>query len=427
MRLDRWLLDPLRLVCLLFGLQALAWYALMPEEPELAYANPRFWSPEAFARFLAIFASLVAGIAFGKTFRPRACGLGSTGRIASRARIRSMFLWSCALMLLVCLVVGALLAGLYHEPGRIEDVFNPHGINNVAKELQAEKPYGSLFLLDVWMVPAAILFQMLGTQGTLPVSRRVAAGLLCLLGLMLLAVSFFYMARTHLIHLLLIAVAASALYRRKRVRVRYAVLAVLAIAAVVALGALVRTGIAVADSFSVPLFDGAVLNTLWDEYVSLYAAGEFNSALMILTLDPDVPRQWAFASVFSRWFGVTEPSYHLNTINIVGIWWYAFGWLACGLALFVGAYLGLLYRCATASDDATDGAKTLYLVTYPGMYAMIRYNYWLQSAFLVPILTAIALQFVVTGPGIPVHAPPGRWRTAAALGRQPARRGGRRQ
>src|SRR5690242_9047123 len=65
MRIDRWVLDPIRVVPALFVAQFTIWYIGMPEVPSMPGTAPRFHGSVAPLRYLAIFALLLSGLAFG--------------------------------------------------------------------------------------------------------------------------------------------------------------------------------------------------------------------------------------------------------------------------------------------------------------------------------------------------------------------------
>src|SRR5262249_284256 len=105
-----------------------------------------------------------------------------------------------------------------------------------------------------------------------------------------------------------------------------------------------------------------------------------------------------------------------GTANVFSLWWWDAGWLGLGLALAVGAWLGVTYVLATDTAARTGFTATVYLISFPGILALTRINYFGETVFIAPILLLLLARLLRPQPMVFGRAP--RAWAASVNGRQ---------
>lgn len=393
MRVDRWLLDPLRLWPALFALQALVWYVGFPERPTIALAAPRFFSRTAVLRFAILFGCLIAGLLLGHVIaayrklhqfapRPLVQSVKTYQQIAFVGVILAAtgeLIYTRAFLRDPMLLVRGFLAGDFAAPSSI---INSQQITGVSS------------LNNVYLVPTAIYAMLAFHPRAWQSTRRRFGRRLALLGVFVILHVVVLSARMFAVYFVAIVVAAYLLERPlQSIRVRYVISAAAFLLFLIWASATLRDG-----GWYVAENGGGYLHPDTQRYVrdtlmQGYFGADFNNALVFLNCAPT--KQYVTSTMFAtvwRKFGYTfvypescypEDSSLFGTANTLALWWIDLGWYAGVFAILVGAFVSFTYRAARAQ---TFGFwTTVFLIAYPGVFSSIRINYFALTIFVLPV------------------------------------------
>ena len=395
-RIERWLLDPLRLWPMIFMVQAAVWYFGFPERPTIPGAAPRFYSTDAGIRYAVLFLALVIGIVSGRFIAWMGDRYeGDRLPLATRLRIwRRM-----AAVGVVLASIGELVyaRALLLNPALVGKALVSGDFAMIAEIVNAQQVTGLSSLINLFTVPTAI-YALLSFDPRLPKRiRRSFIMRLILLGGIVVTHALVLSARMMAIYFVAILAAAYLLQRpQKTLRLRGLAIGATLVLAIVWAGSTLRDGgrrVAYTGySYLHPDTQRYVADTLMQGYFG----ADFNNTLVFLNCE--TMGSYIYTTMFrtiAYKFGVRftlndcfpEMDSVYGTMNALALWWEDMGWWATILAWIVGGWVSYLYVSATHRRDPT--AAILFLISYPGIYSTIRINYFFLTIYIIPLLYVV--------------------------------------
>lgn len=381
----RRVLDPMLVIGALFGVQFISWFLFFPEQPSVIDGEPRYDGVLSVAIFLLMAFFLFSGMAFGKLL-----GKGSFLKVSLDKRACLHFAW-----VIFFFALGANLIRFFSVLGSFQDllsIFEPHGINRLHARL-SDSVLGLASISILWLLPAIIaslLFFRKADKGN--------AWLLLLICLLVLFYSIFNMARTAFFVLVSVLFAAYAYERRSRFSLVGLFFICVILFGFYWINALLRTGVVFAEINGLELYSFEVQYRVFQEYIEKYIAGELNNTFIIMTYAPDPLVNYAYGTLFHAYTDAYAPPHYLNTLNVLGFWYWQFGVLGgAGVSFMVGALLGFFFKRAMSSIDSCNipASAVIYLMLYSGFISITRINYYFLSYFfLSAVLFFVLLVFL---------------------------------
>lgn len=366
---------PLNWVLGILLLQFGFWLVAFPHVPTVVDGEPRENDPYALAILVLIFSSLFCGLLLGSH-----CRLPKIGTTVLSRR------FAVSLALLLHLVVTAAsilqLQFIILNPASLLLILEPAGINRQAAELR-DASFGIPTLVTLWVPALALYLSALNV--------RLTRGVVLLVAILMINVMIYgtlLMSRTHIISAVLMFLGATVVFRPNSITFRRILASALVIFIIVWSNSLIRTGILVSNTEGVGLLSPYVQRVLFQEFVEKYLAGEFNNSLIIATYEADPGRNFLYGTLFSQFADTFRPDRYLNTMNILGYFYWQFGIFGAALvACLFGALLGAVGKLGWRNAHSGVNFFTLlYIVAFPGFLQVSRINYYFLHYFLVPLI-----------------------------------------
>ncbi|MGF6348660.1 oligosaccharide repeat unit polymerase [Variovorax sp. W2I14] len=380
-----WMLEPKNIIALLFFGQFILWLLFFPEVSSVENGEPKIWN------FLSIlfFCSATLVIVFGAF-------IGQISfRVASPPRIRPKTYYRFAIGSLLLSTVATLLKfqPILSDPAMLLLFLQPSGANMIYVAV-SESDFGVASLQTLWVIPAIVFsfFLFSGVHKEFKYFKFFYSILL----LDVLSVAAINSNRIAVINFMLVSAVVYVYLRRPRLRVGRVITAILAVLIVYWIGSLMRDGLVFADENNLSVLDPQVFLYIFKVFLEKYSVGELNNAFVIMEYVAD-PRNFAYATMFQRYFPADAPLRNINTLNVIGIWYWQFGFLlALVVALGFGFIVGALYRKSMHFANTRDisAFKLFYVLFYIGIFNILRVNYYFLQIFLVPF-AVVCLFFVV--------------------------------
>jgi hypothetical protein len=392
----RRLLDPLPLSLTILCLQALVWYLVMPDMPSVPGGAPRFVSMTSIVRYgifllvwaiaIALAKSVTRGIAHGKRDTASPDGLDFS------------FLERVLPMAIVLTVFGELLYArdVLQNPGMIMDAIRGGAFTNIGEQVTSERLVGLSSLNNLFVIPAAVWSMMAFNPAGSVAQRQRGRQRLLILGAAVLLHALLFVGRQLFINFLLIVVAAYLLLNHPSTKalMRSLLAVVLVISAVAWLGETMRTGLHYAHENRYGLFSAQTQGEVGRRLVEAYFAADVNNSMVLFSCPP--PMQPLFGTLLQTPAAALNVEFveyqscslfvsRYGTSTIFAVWWWAAGWGGLVYALGFGAWLGATYVLATEKKTRSVYTAVVFLISFPGIAAMIRINYFTQTAFVLPI------------------------------------------
>jgi hypothetical protein len=407
--IERWIVDPLWILSLALAAQALVWWLWMPVVPTIEGAAPRYFTTAALVRYAALFACLVGGILMGKLaagslVRRRGADAWSVapGRLASFERVAR---WALLLSLAGEVVY---VLPLFRHPEILQAALAGGGLTPIGDFVKSQRVIGLSSLNNLFVVCVAV-YALLAFHPRVeaPVRRRHRLHLV-LLGVVVLAHALLLTARMFFVYYVTVLLAAFLLTREgddpKLRRVIWRTLAALAV--VVWLGETLREGANYGRLHDVSAFSPQAQAYVGSRLVEGYIGADFNNAMVLLASRPSM-KLVSTAEVFRRvaeaaGLGVGTADFgslpqwksSFATVNVLGLWWFDAGWLAAGIAVAVGWWLGGTYVVARRGIGHLPFPALFFLISYPGLFSMTRVNYFGLTIFVAPFAFLMFVYFL---------------------------------
>lgn len=390
----KWLLDPAYIIPLALGIQGIMWLLYRPEE-SLDTAQPKYSGSDSILIYLGLCLVLLLGVQLGKFWARSTPARSGKVRSSAGLRLRPVILWSSISVSMAALLW--LLRPLMANPGQLAAIFTPLGIFRLAASLKESSFGGLQSVACLANLPIALLAQLRIAQGGK--AARTATWVLVAFLIIQVLFATYFAARMALITYIIFVAIARFLHPPPRSIGRQVLLFAIAGILVVYLGALSRTGLQYAHQTGQGLFSAEVQRRILDETLTFYGPGELNSGFIIMTYRPNIETKWSYGTALELIIPAPPPPDTLHTTNVLGTWYYALGPWSCALALMVGGWLGWIYKRATIDTGRVTYATTYYLLSYPGIWMLTRYNYFFWQPFLVPVVV-LALFHFAEGMGV---------------------------
>jgi hypothetical protein len=425
MRLDRWITNPLRLICLIFGTQWLIWYLLMPTVPVTVTSAPRYPGGPAYVRFVVFLLTFLGSIQLGRLLAQRYVSATSEAPGADpaplpAARVRLLMRVAKFAALLTLAAELFYVREVILDPTLILRGAEAGDFASAGSMVQQGVIPGLTSLVNLFFAATAIFGALAAHPATPRGTRRSAIRWLVGIGAVALVHSLVLSARMMFLWYGMTLAGAFLLLQgpRKHLRVRWLV-AALALGTLVTWGgATLRDGGRYAFGTGSGLLDADTQAYVRAMLVEGYFAGDFNNALNLLHCEP------ALSLVAFTMFRYVGPAVTLRpegnwscpinasaggTVNVLAIWWTEYGWLGLIVALATGVWVGVTYTVATRRIDRLTTGSLFYLVTFPGLVSLTRMHFFLNTYFAVPVLLftllAVAQSWISRGAA---------WSTASA-------------
>jgi hypothetical protein len=400
-RLDRWLLNPLYPIPILFAVQAIMWYFGMPANPAslgdstLATASPRFISEASLIHYLVILAALLFGLLLGQGLLPHRRRPREPGR-PTQARVEAL-LWVARIAGVMALVGELFYArNVLANPAMLigaaqEGAFGSIGMSAATQRIVGISSLSNLFLVSSSL--CAIVALHPGVE-----ARYIRSARRWLIGLTIgvLLHSLVLSARVFFIYHLAAVLAAHILVRPGGLRLRTLAIMLSCLVLLVWGGETLRGGSVYARRYHTGLFAAATQRSVCNRLVISYMASDFNNAMYILDSPPSM--QFVSTTMFARVLSDPKP-YPLPgsfcTVNSLALWWYDFGWAATLVAFLAGGWMSFAYSVAVRQARTLGRMVPLFVVTYPGLYAFTRVNYFAMTIFIAPTAYLVIVFLVI--------------------------------
>ncbi len=392
------LLNPLFVIPSLFLAQALFWLLFMPEVPTIPGVAPRYESEVALLKWFALFTPFVIGIATG-VMAP----LRGTRCTDSAVPVRTRrYIWRLISVTLLATLLGEMvyIRDVIANPELLKRGFEEGNLAIVGEEVRTQRIIGISSLNNLFILPVALLALIAMDPRAPGGERKRAIKWLWLVGLFTLFHSLFLAARMFMVYFVLVILGAYLLVNSHR---RFSLKALLSLfvlmIGVIWVGELLRGGLAYARSTSRDLVSVDVQKHIFERLIQGYIAADFNNALVLLDC---VPSGSLFSTTALASLLKIDASYSdcpnwkslYGTVNVLALWWFDFGYWAVLVAGIIGWFIGFSYRIALSSR-AFGLSSALYLIVYPGLFSILRINYFGLSIFLLPAATWF-LAFVIS-------------------------------
>ncbi|NGM44569.1 oligosaccharide repeat unit polymerase [Rhodobacter sp. SGA-6-6] len=361
------------------------WLIAFPDSPTMIDGEPREYNPFAFLTLFLIFVWMVLGLVLGYFGKPKLVARNYMGWRS--ARNIAIFLHAVSFLAMVIQLLPVL-----SNPASLAQILEPAGINRQASDLR-ETSFGVPTLVVLWIPAFAIYVAALNFR----YSRQL---LICTV-ILFVSVVFYgimMMSRTHIMTAILILVATNTIYGVRRFGIRKVLIIAIPTFLVIWGNSLIRTGVLYSSTNDLPLFAPEVQYYLLQEFVEKYLAGEFNNSLIIATYSSSPSDNFLYGTMFARFGDTYRPPRFLNTMNILGYYYWQFGFLGAQIfALLWGYMAGLVSKAGVIAAKRGINLYTLiYLVSFPGFLQISRINYFFLQYMIVPAATFIVAFALMT-------------------------------
>lgn len=401
-RVRRWVLNPLYLIPVLFGLQAAVWYVGMPEDPSkladfiLSQASPRFSSEVAVIRYLCLFAALMVGVLVGQSALPDRKRLAGGPEAPSQSRVAAL-LWAARIAGLI-----ALAAELFYvrhvlaNPAMLTGAVQEGAFTDVGAAATSSRVVGLSSLNNVFIVTSTLCALVSAHPGVKAYHARSARRWLAATTVITLLHALVLSARMFFIYNLCAILGAYALVRPDALKGKTLLRLLLFAVLLVWTGETIRGGLKYAVRHDTGVLSAEVQRNVLDRLVMAYLASDYNNAMLILHERPSM--QFVSTSLFIR--VLPRPQvYHLpgafGTVNTLALWWYDTGWFGLVVAFLAGFWMGLSYAAALRQAARLGPIVPFFMLTYPGVFACTRINFFGNTIFIASLAYLLTMTFVL--------------------------------
>lgn len=389
--LVRYLIHPAFLVPILFLGQLTFWVAFMPERATIPGAADKHFSVDAILLWSFLLLVFLSGIALGS--------YGGFPRRKKPLQVDPISWWRWARVILLISFLGELvyIRLFFQQPGLFSEALSVGNLAVLGEAVRAEKIVGLSSLNNLFLLGEAILLLLSFHPKTPANLRRRAARWLWILSVLVLIHALFLAARMFFVYYLLTLLAGLLIFRFQKRKVSWKVVSIafLILIGVAWTGELLRSGLYYSKSANLPLASLEVQSYVWQRLVQGYLAADFNNALVVLDCEPSLQMWYTtmLSFVLENPHGYQEcPDWEsaYGTVNVLALWWFDWGYGAFIVAFVVGLALGVFYRWRSYVFNL-DPRGLFYLIAFPGLFSIIRINYFFLTIFVLPFLALCAL------------------------------------
>lgn len=401
MRINRWFLDPLYALPTFFILQFMVWLFVMEESPTLPGAAPKYYTDTAMFRYVLLLAAMITGVFLGKvSLRNPQKGFA---KVASghwiQKRARSYLRLGLIAMFLSVLGEATYVRVLLQEPTLLHEAIAAGYLPSIQAVAREQSIVGLVSLANAFLVAVAVFALLAFHPETEPAVQTKARRWLGGVGVFTVIHALLMSERMYFFYYISIVLAARLLLKGRQVKVLRVLFVVVSAVLIAWVGETLRMGLNYAVKQGLPLPSVDVQSRVWRIIIQGYLASDLNNAFVLLDHEPSMGllsttafrklAQFPSYSEVPGWFSA------FGTVNVLGLWWWDAGWFALPIAFTTGIWLGSLYRLARRGCLRLSLGSLYYLVSYPGIFALLRINYYALTPFLVPFGVLVIYSIMV--------------------------------
>lgn len=397
-----WLVDPIRMIPGFIAVQFIMWWAFMPDEPDLYGIAPKFVSIRSITLFVILFASLLFGLLIGRSlFRPNPRFL-MTGPDITYDTIKFYKHIAAIALLLTIIGEGVYIRPILENRSLLQDALGGgHGLGLIGQMVSNESVAGLSSLNNLLLIPVTI-YTILGFGRAYPQkeSKKYRAILLAI-GVFVVLHSVLLAARMYFIYYSLTVIAVLIIEYRPNSKkfAKWLFLGIVGVGCIVFYGELLRYGWQYATISRMPLLSLEVFDKTLRYLMQAYFASDVNNAFVLLSSEPSLQMVSTgspiFNSLLSGGLGIDVKGFSdlqlwksgYGTVNIIGLWWYDWGYFSIMIASVLGICLGGLYTSTISKSGVSLSPGTLlFVLSFPGFFAICRINYYLLTIYIIPVI-----------------------------------------
>lgn len=404
MKLYRIILDPAKQLFIVFLIQFIIWYLLMPDKSVIQGVAPKFYSIIAIQRFFLLFIMLLFFIKSGSILTKYLIANKMESSI-TLDRISQMSFVARLALLLFFVAELLYIRDIIINPSIIIEFFSRGYVAGIGEYVRSQSITGVTSLVNLYLVPTAIYSALFFHANTPKKMRYIARNSLIIIGMIILFNAVFLASRMQFIYYLFCFFGAYLLIKKPSSNkfTRNAIICVIAFILLLWGGETLRYGLNYATKSGYPLFSIQVQQFVLQILTQAYFASDLNNAYVLLNWKPTGQyfESAAFFRTILESFGYTYNSYHnpywestFGTVNVLGLWWKELGWYALGICALLGFYLGCIYQWAQSRVSQLSWSVIFFLISFPGIISLSRINYFGLSIFQIPFLFLVLILFI---------------------------------
>jgi hypothetical protein len=273
---------------------------------------------------------------------------------------------------------------------------------SLAEEVKAMRVLGLSSLNNLFTIPTAIYAMATFHTGLDRAFSKNAKLRLIIIGCIVIIHALLFSARMFMVYYVAIIMASYILSKPADYSINQRTILKIfgSLLGIIWIGELLRGGLWYSTSSGSDLFSINTQRHILDRLIQGYFAADFNNAMILL----DHPSSYQFFSTtqFAGFMSniesyTTIPSWtsSFGTINILGLWWYDWGLFTYVLCFTAGMVMGAVYRVVERTAGSISLLTILFVIAYPGIWSMIRTNYFSESIFIIPFMFLLLALVIV--------------------------------
>jgi len=404
MKLYRIILDPAKQLLIVFLIQFIIWYLLMPDKSVIQGVAPKFYSSVATQRFFLLFVVLLFFIKSGSLLTKCIIYNKPNGSLTSN-RISQMCFVARLAFLLFFVAELIYIRHIIINLAIIIDFFSRGYVAGIGEFVRAQSITGITSLVNLYLVPTAIYSALFFHDETPKKIRSIARKSLIIIGIIILFNALLLASRMQFVYYLFCFFGAYILIKKpSSIKfTRNVIICVIVFILLLWVGETLRYGLNYATKSGYPLFSMEVQKFVLQILTQAYFASDLNNAYILLNWKPT--GQYFESAIFFRTilesFGYTYSSYNnpdwestFGTVNVLGLWWKEIGWYAIGICTLLGFYLGSIYQWAQSQVSQLSWSVIFFIISFPGVISLSRINYFGLPIFQIPFLYLVLILFI---------------------------------
>ncbi len=225
--------------------------------------------------------------------------------------------------------------------------------------------------------------------------------LLCIF-IFLLIYALFLFERMQIFYFLIIVLFSYSLVNlNKKIDIRKFFLLILASFIFLITAEMFRFGSVYAFQHNKRLFSLEVVTIVSKYLATAYFASDFNNTMVILSDRPAYvflsTGSPMIASLFYKFTGIKEKSYNQvehwesghGTVNIMGYWWFDFGWFIILVILILGLFIGIVFSTSIKYNKKNNICTIIFPIVAMNTLLFFRLNMFFETMFLIPLIFVI--------------------------------------
>lgn len=380
----KWLISPIRIVFIFFGLQILLWFFLFPEYPTLPNGEPRSHNLDAQILYFGLLLVFIISIKFGQSIPKRTVNQHFCPSYNNRIDHNIFYAIGKISFWLGLLLNLWQLFFIFINPRLFLLLLRPYGQNQLARKMHEEN-ISFIPSLSWLLLVSIVIFSLYYFKLPSKDKRKIILVLYIVVAMLFLMLfSIVGMTRQASIVGIIVILGAWAMSfpSDAKIKIIPVVILVLFIIVYFFMGAAMRMG-----GIKAALTQKEIYRLVWVEFIEKYTPGELNNTFIMLSYPTDISRNWLYATMFARFTpDYFSPPRYLNTINSLGLWYWQFSWFSIPFAAMMGILIGKNFKEAELTGFAPGWSTFFYLISLPVLITMTRVNSFFLQSYLIPFL-----------------------------------------